>query len=295
MLSHFKVRRVVDLQANHVARLQVLLGHGLYSDPLHPIYNFIFQYFHFSVNKLMVYSPGLNTSIPEPYTLQYPFLQKYTERTNDGTYVLDPRKVTFNNEKVKAMRVIQALLEGSASRPPSYSCFGLHEFAILYEDECTGSTASTSNSKSSRYRHQHLPLRISVEELRQTVESRPLRCTHFDALRFFAKSALPLNRIVPSPSRETQPTLDQPGCVHVHMDLFKWAMKLYPFLPSEVLVDSLEIALKAREIDMRASPYDLRAYKCPPAFGAQEGLGACFSAEPIKVETPEVNIMNNAL
>eukprot|EP00612_Vaucheria_litorea_P003469 CAMPEP_0171466950 /NCGR_PEP_ID=MMETSP0945-20130129/9627_1 /TAXON_ID=109269 /ORGANISM="Vaucheria litorea, Strain CCMP2940" /LENGTH=43 /DNA_ID= /DNA_START= /DNA_END= /DNA_ORIENTATION= len=41
------------------------------------------------------------------------------------------------------------------------------------------------------------------------------------------------------------------------MDLFKWAYQLKSLISSDLLVDCVEIALKARCIDMRASPYDL--------------------------------------
>ena len=42
--------------------------------------------------------------------------------------------------------------------------------------------------------------------------------------------------------------------------LFRWAFKLYPLIPSRLILDALEIALTARELDMRASPYDLFGY-----------------------------------
>jgi hypothetical protein len=67
----------------------------------------------------------------------------------------------------------------------------------------------------------------------------------------------------------------------------RWTVKLFPLVPSSLLIDSLDLALKAREIDMRASPYDLTAYK-----GTKDhpfGLGSQFSSDPICVETPEVS------
>jgi hypothetical protein len=54
------------------------------------------------------------------------------------------------------------------------------------------------------------------------------------------------------------------------MDLYKWCYKLGPLIASELLADCLELAADARELDMRASPYDLRGY----------------GFEPIAVETP---------
>jgi hypothetical protein len=72
-------------------------------------------------------------------------------------------------------------------------------------------------------------------------------------------------------SRAATTEHDQPGCLHVNMDLYRFAYKIAPFCPSKVLADAFDLARKAREIDMRASPYDLRMYGFPP----------------LKIETPE--------
>ena len=63
-------------------------------------------------------------------------------------------------------------------------------------------------------KHQSLPLRLSQAELNAVVEGTPIACTHFDAFRFFTPQAAPLNTVQPLPSRDTQPALEQPGCVH---------------------------------------------------------------------------------
>jgi hypothetical protein len=55
------------------------------------------------------------------------------------------------------------------------------------------------------------------------------------------------------------------------MDLYKWAAKLCPAVPSDLQLDSFELAMEVRRVDMRASPYDVSRY----------GL------EAIRVETPE--------
>ena len=55
------------------------------------------------------------------------------------------------------------------------------------------------------------------------------------------------------------------------MDLYKWAFKLAPWCPSDLIADTFELARDIRELDMRASPYDLST------FG--------YTAVPI--ETPE--------
>jgi hypothetical protein len=48
------------------------------------------------------------------------------------------------------------------------------------------------------------------------------------------------------------------------MDLYKWAFKLAPFTPSELMADCFELARDIREVDMRASPYDLHALGFEP-------------------------------
>jgi hypothetical protein len=58
------------------------------------------------------------------------------------------------------------------------------------------------------------------------------------------------------------------------MDLYKWAYKLSPILPSDLVLDAFINARRLREIDMRASPYDLSE----------------LEMAPIRVETPEGRI-----
>ena len=96
----------------------------------------------------------------------------------------------------------------------------------------------------------------------------PLRCSHFDAFRFFTPAAAPRNS--GTPTRATQSDWEQPGCLHANMDLYKWCYKLGPLATSELVMDCLLLAASARELDMRASPYDLTE----------------FGFEPIAVEEP---------
>ena len=70
-----------------------------------------------------------------------------------------------------------------------------------------------------------------------------------------------MNSANPVITREDQVRLEQPGCIHANMDLFKYAYQLYPLLPATLLVEALELALAARRIDMRASPYDVRRFE----------------------------------
>ena len=65
-------------------------------------------------------------------------------------------------------------------------------------------------------------------------------------------------------ARERQVALEQPGCLHATMDLYKWATKLGPLVPGELLLDCFELARDVRTLDMRASPYDLAAHGYTP-------------------------------
>jgi hypothetical protein len=101
------------------------------------------------------------------------------------------------------------------------------------------------------------------------VDSHQIACSHFDAYRFFTPAARPRNSL--SPTRAEQAAYEQPGCLHAGMDLYKWATKLAPAIPSELVMDCFELAREIRELDMRASPYDLSE------------LGYV----PVPIETPE--------
>jgi hypothetical protein len=154
------------------------------------------------------------------------------------------------------LRRIAGLLRATAGRPASFGCFGMHEWAMVHRPE------------PGEVRHP-LPLRLGQDGTDAVVRTARLQCTHVDAYRFFTRSAAPLNAL--RPTRATQADLEQPGCLHAGMDLFKWAYKLSPAVPGELLADCLDLAGEIRELDMRASPYDLR------------GLGYA----PVAVEIPE--------
>jgi hypothetical protein len=147
-----------------------------------------------------------------------------------------------------AVRFVRSLLSASAGRAPWLGCFGLHEWAMVY--------------RSAQVRHADWPLRLGPDGTDRVVESMPVRCTHFDAFRFFTPPARPLNSV--QPSRSDQVELEQPGCLHAGMDLYKWAYKLDPYVPSELVADCFELAHDIRVLDMCASPYDLGALGYAP-------------------------------
>ena len=115
-----------------------------------------------------------------------------------------------------------------------------------------------------------VPLRLGREGTDAVVDAHDLRCTHFDAFRFFTPDAVPRNR--ESLSRETQTDREQPGCLHAGMDVYKWAVKLGPLVSGPLLLDAFELARDIRTLDMEASPYDLRAWGYSPvAIETAEG------------------------
>jgi hypothetical protein len=97
---------------------------------------------------------------------------------------------------------------------------------------------------------------VSQEVINKVVEAKgSLRCTHYDAFRFFHPVAARQN-VPQTLTRQAQEHHEQPGCVHATMDLFKYAYELYPLLPATVLLRALQLAVRARRLDIRASPYD---------------------------------------
>ena len=256
-------REAARLSRERVLRL---LGGSLDVDGQHPIYNFIFTYYSFDPKLLLRYSPGIGVRLTGIGVKEK---ELWTGRgfasARGGSGYMDPKlcKASMRRTCRRAAEVMRRTM----TRPPHLNCYGLHEWAMLYQP--AGSRCGLS-------RYQSLPLRVSQEALNTVVESVPIACTHFDAYRFFTKPAVPLNTIRPVPSRETQLLLEQPGCVHASMDLFRYSLKLWPWLPSELLADSLEVALASRALDMRASPYDVSQW---------DGKG--FDLQPVCVETPE--------
>jgi hypothetical protein len=64
------------------------------------------------------------------------------------------------------------------------------------------------------------------------------------------------------------------------MDLYKWAYKLGPAVPGDLLLDCFVLAADVRVLDMRASPYDLRdAGYQPVAIETPEGKAQYVAAQ----------------
>jgi hypothetical protein len=206
----------------------------------HPVYDFLFTYYSFRPTWFRRWHPGPDVVLCGPESEEF---LRWAE------YRRDPDGVTIDGSRLRQHRresvgVIRALLSATQQRPAFFGCFGFHEWAMVYRQT------------PKEIRHNAYPLRFSMTEIADIVESNPICCTHFDAFRFFTEPARPRNR---NPlSRSTTLDFEQRGCLHANMDLYKWAFKLAPFTPSELIADCFELARDIREVDMRASPYDLR-------------------------------------
>ena len=245
----WKARKV-----NHEMRVDELVSGYLQARSRHekqPLMDFLFEYFQFRPSALRRWSPGFDTSLEVSDQSALPQIREI--RIQDRLAWLDLQQ--FPTKRIKSLEWILTLLKNSRDKKPTFGCFGMHEWAMVYRTDDV--------------RHAQLGLRMEPNELAEFVESRPLVCTHFDAFRFFTPEAVPLNKF--QLSRETFADTEQPGCIHTNMDLYKWAYKLHPWIPSDLILEAFELAIEARTIDMQASPYDL----------VKDGL------PPIKIETEE--------
>lgn len=206
----------------------------------HPVYDFLFNYYAFRPAWLRRWHPGPDVALEGNRAHEFLRWSEYCET---------PKGVMLNvgalkEHRLKFVRWLRDLILATDERPAFFGCYGMHEWAMVYRQT------------QDEVRHNAWPLRYSPKDLARIVEATPLRCTHYDAFRFFTAPARPLNKI--QPTRDTMDFNEQRGCLHANMDLYKWATKLAPFTPAQLTLDCFGLARDIREVDMRASPYDLR-------------------------------------
>lgn len=216
----------------------------------HAVEDFLFDYYPYSMGRLRAWHPGPGIELLGDVTA---FAGQTGYVTTDDGVVLGPLPAP----RVPRLALALRILEGTARRPASHACFGMHEWAMV------------DGLRQEEIRHEQVPLRLSPEAITATVDEVGLRCTHIDAYRFFTADATPKNAL--EPTRERQPELEQAGCIHANMDLYKYAMWASPWIASELVADCFALALAARDLDMQASPYDVSS----------------FGLAPIRVETAE--------
>lgn len=216
----------------------------------HPVEDFCFTYYSYSPARLRRWHPGAGVILTGSAARRYLDYAGY--RAEGDGVTADLGRLS---DRMSTLTYVRRLLAATTSRPAQLGCFGLHEWAMVYR------------RRPDQVRHASYPLRLGGRETDEVVENHPVRCTHYDAFRFFTEPAQPRNAT--QLTRDDQVATEQPGCLHANMDLYRWAYKLAPYPPAELVADCFALAREIRAVDMRASPYDLR------------GLGY----EPIRVET----------
>lgn len=260
-VRHLPQEQWLQLEAAHHQRVR------RYSEPYlarrsagrkHPVEDFLFTYYTQKPGQLLRWHPGDGVVLSGPKAAERAGW-KYYRMLDDGELAdagLPPgtQAVTFDRlqflaERKDAVQFAGIILSGTAARPGQFGCFGLHEWAMVYRQDKFD------------LRHEYLQLRLGSAGTDAVVEENRIRCSHFDAFRFYTPDAVPLNEL--TPTRENQRTMEQPGCLHANMDLYKWAYKLAPALPSELVMHCFELSWRIRVMDMQASPYDLAEWGYP--------------------------------
>ncbi|MFT2816197.1 3-methyladenine DNA glycosylase [Leifsonia sp. A12D58] len=215
----------------------------------HPVNDFLFTYYPLRPGLLRRWHPGAGVVLVDAAGDERGSWKWYRSAgTGGGTGVrgdsdLEVDTTAFLQAKARTITFITTLLADTIKRTPNFGCFGLHEWAMVF--------------RQGEHRHE-APLRIGQAATDEVVVGSRIACSHFDAYRFFTPAATGLNAL--SPTRENQPELEQSGCLHAGMDVYKWAIKLGPLIPGDLLLDCFDLAADIRQLDMRASPYDLSAW-----------------------------------
>ena len=215
----------------------------------HPVHDFLFTYYSHRPAQLRRWHPGYGVRLVD--APEYEGLKGYADGAVTPLFVAGQRPLLV---------ALRRLLAATAGRAPSFGCFGLHEWAMVYrlaEDDT---------------RHADWPLRLGPAGTDAVVASHRIACSHFDAYRFFTPAAAPLNTL--APRSDDRADFEQPGCLHAGMDLYKHAFRLSPMIASDVVAACFELARDIRVLDMRAAPYDLSGLDDLP-----DGF------EPVRIET----------
>lgn len=208
-----------------------------------PVDDFMFEYYPYTPTKLETWFPGVGITLETDSNNTFDF-PNYSSNTT--TCELDTQYMIKHQSRIDSTL---ELLRNTQVREATFNCFGLHEWAMVYRAD------------QHEIRHGD-PLRVNQDQIDTLIGELGLRCTHIDAFRFFTEEAAPqnANRLNITPTRDNQKDLEQSGCLHANMDLYKHCMWFHPMIPGDLVLDCFELARNARTLDMRASPYDLTQY-----------------------------------
>ena len=172
--------RVERFVAPHARRAQV-------GEP-HPVWDFLFSYYSLRPRQLRCWHPGYGVVLTGSEAIR-----RYRNRRG---YTVDVSGVTVSDDylcsRLETISFMADLLRATARRPAQLNCFGLHEWAMVY--------------RSGEVRHDGVPLRLGAAGTDTVVEAEvagPLRCSHFDAFRFFTPEAAATQRGLAQPRHPT--------------------------------------------------------------------------------------------
>ncbi|GAA2524646.1 3-methyladenine DNA glycosylase [Rarobacter incanus] len=217
--------------------------------------DFLFTYYPVRPGLLRRWQPGIGVTLAgsadqiAAWKGTRWYASRGPERGASGRQAGEPRDdralvwfdgAAFMDERADTVRWIHTLLTNTMGATPFFGCLGLHEWAMVY--------------RQADHRHA-LPLRLGQERTDEVVDNSTIRCSHFDAFRFFTPAAVPLNTL--APSAQGRIFQEQPACLHTNMDLLRHALKLGPAVPGGLVLDCFELARDIRILDMEASPYDV--------------------------------------
>ncbi len=228
-----------DRHAERLAKQTERRSHGRPD----PSVDFLFEYYKLRPSRFLRYSPGFGVMLQGSAAHSFLSDARYAQ-CEQGIYL---RPEALPRHRREGLTWIRHLLQKTLDRPAHFRCHGLHEWALVHGSEL---------------RHPGFELRVSRDAIASHLEGAGFNCTHYEACRFFAPEALKLNTL--QPSAEGMPDTEQPGCLHTNMDLYRWAEKLSPWVPTPLLGETLDLAWQARIIDSRAGPYDLRPVGLQP-------------------------------
>ena len=223
----------------------------------HPVHDFLFTYYSFAPGRLKQWMPAVNEALEvnDDTLASHPWLPGRWGQVENGVMSLNTGLLDHRTRDLA--KFVAELCARIMGRAPRLRCFGLHEWAMVYRQT------------PEEVRHNAHALRMEPDDLAAFIESQSINCSHYDAYRFFTPGARPLNSL--NPQLETRLDMEQGACLHANMDLYKWASKLWPWVGSDLVAETFLLALEGRDLDMRASPYDL----------------AAMGYEPVRIETEE--------
>src|SRR5690349_848486 len=142
----------------------------------HPVEDFLFTYYPFSPGRLRRWHPGAGVRLAGAAGTERAGWRHH--RTVGDAVDLDT--TAYLADRGRTVGFVRRLVSATAARPAQLGCFGMHEWAMVYRQD------------EDEVRHAGWPLRLGSSGTDDLVESLRIRCTHFDAFRFYTPPARPL-------------------------------------------------------------------------------------------------------